>query len=363
MSLGEDDRQDEGGVSDDDAAAQRTLLYQLGLFPACGHHRVVASLELAAEKEELKYLEKWSGVRVIAPPEGEYWVNAVRILGFYDNLPVATEMSFADKMIYLRRDYVDNFADSSGEGYRPPIADMKKGFRQAVSKILRTNTPSVLTPTVAFLTRPPAVWDLIKMVLTGDVKKKKTLPFNNPTSCNTIHALSPLPNDLVTELLKQIVSREVTCSQANNKAKELRATALAREYILDTAKKHHPKATKDFKNWGHLIKQWPQLDHVADTAVGYFKKKNRQQRQHIPALERDVLATIKLQEDIRTKRIDPSKVDRGSTLGSLRRWMSQGSSLPPLAPCTSSCSTARLRVPAHGYNQGSTGPPLSLLFG
>ena len=148
------------------------------------------------------------------------------------------------------------------------------------------------------------------MVLTGDVKEKKTLPFNNPTSCNTIHALSPLPNDLVTELLKQIVNREVTCSQANNKAKELRATALAREYILDTAKKHYPKATKDFKNWGHLIKQWPQLDHVADTAVGYFKKKNRQQRQHIPALERDVLATIKLQEDIRTKRIDPTKVDR-----------------------------------------------------
>ena len=68
---------------------------------------------MAAEKEELKYLEKWSGVRVIAPPEGEYWVNAVRILGFYDNLPVATEMSFADKMIFLRRDYVDNFADAS----------------------------------------------------------------------------------------------------------------------------------------------------------------------------------------------------------------------------------------------------------
>ena len=44
--------------------------------------------------------------------------------------------------------------------------------------------------------------------------------------------------------------------------------------------------------------------------MGYFKKKNRQQRQHIPALERDVLATIKLQEDIRTKRIDPTKVDR-----------------------------------------------------
>ena len=50
------------------------------------------------------------------------------------------------------------------------------------------------------------------MVLTGDVKEK-TLPFNNPTSCNTIHALSPLPDDLVTELLKQIVNREVTCSR------------------------------------------------------------------------------------------------------------------------------------------------------
>ena len=51
-----------------DPAAQRTLLYQLGLFPACGHHRVKASLELAKENPEYKYLEKWSGVRVIAPP-------------------------------------------------------------------------------------------------------------------------------------------------------------------------------------------------------------------------------------------------------------------------------------------------------
>ena len=50
-----------------DPAAQRTLLYQLGLFPACGHHRVKASLELAKENPEYKYLEKWSGVRVIAP--------------------------------------------------------------------------------------------------------------------------------------------------------------------------------------------------------------------------------------------------------------------------------------------------------
>ena len=49
--------EDEGGLSDD-AAAQRTLLYQLGLFSACGRHRVVASLELASEKEELKHLER-----------------------------------------------------------------------------------------------------------------------------------------------------------------------------------------------------------------------------------------------------------------------------------------------------------------
>ena len=86
-------------------AAQKTLLYQLGLFP--GHHRVVASLELAKEKEEFKYL-KWSGVRVIAPPAGEVWINAVRIFGFYDNLPVQTELTFADKMTYLRRKWTSS---------------------------------------------------------------------------------------------------------------------------------------------------------------------------------------------------------------------------------------------------------------
>ena len=33
----------------------------------------------------------------------QFWVHSVRILGFYDNLPVATEMSLADKMIFLRQ--------------------------------------------------------------------------------------------------------------------------------------------------------------------------------------------------------------------------------------------------------------------
>ena len=291
-----------------DLAAQRTLLYQLGLFPACGHHRVKASLELAKENPEYKYLEKWSGVRVIAPPAGEVWVNSVRILGFYDNLPVQTEMSFADKMIYLRREYTDNFSDIDG-GYRPPLADSKKGFRDTVAKILRTDTPSVLSPTVSLLTRPAAIWYLIKKVLTGNVDKKKELPFNHPTSANTIHAFSPLPNDLVLGLLKQIISRECTCSQANKKAKELRATALAREHILAIVK-NFPKRMKDVSVWSHLIKKCPYLEQVADSALGYFGKKSKQTRQHLPALEKDVLANIKLQDDIRSKKIDPTNVDR-----------------------------------------------------
>ena len=293
-----------------DPAAQKALLYQLGLFPACGHHRVVASLELAKEKEEFKYLEKWSGVRVIAPPAGEVWINAVRILGFYDNLPVQTEMTFADKMTYLRREYLDKFADADGTGYRPPIHDMTKGFRNVVSQIIRTTTSSVLSPTIRLLTRPEAVWALIKQVLTGKVKKAKEIPFNNPTSANTLHAFSPLPDDLVTELLKQIINREVTCSQANTKAKELRATALAREHILNFAKKHYPKATKTFTAWEHVLKKWPSLEQVADSAVGYFRKKPALSRQHLPALEKDVLANIKLFEAISRREIDPQTVDR-----------------------------------------------------
>ena len=58
------------------------------------------------------------------------------------------------------------------------------------------------------------------------------------------------------------------------------------------------------------MKKWPSLEQVADSAVGYFRKKPALSRQHLPALEKDVLANIKLFEAISRREIDPQTVDR-----------------------------------------------------
>ena len=77
-----------------------------------------ASIELAKEKADLGHLLNWANVKVIAPPAGPGWVWCVKILGFYDNLPFGKRMSFADNMIFLRREYVDLYQREDGVGYK-----------------------------------------------------------------------------------------------------------------------------------------------------------------------------------------------------------------------------------------------------
>ena len=47
-----------------------TFFQAIGLFPVCGHHRVVASLELADETRDKRWLI-WDNVKIVLPPEGE----------------------------------------------------------------------------------------------------------------------------------------------------------------------------------------------------------------------------------------------------------------------------------------------------
>jgi len=41
----------------------------MGLFPVCGHHRVEASLALAAELNDAKW-KIWQNVKIVATPAG-----------------------------------------------------------------------------------------------------------------------------------------------------------------------------------------------------------------------------------------------------------------------------------------------------
>jgi len=253
------------------------LLVSAGLFPACGHHRVIASRELAEEEEDFEWVLKWSGVKVLCPPEGQRWVNSVRILGFYDNLKFGKQMTFAEDMAYLRREYVSKYMTTDGKGYKEPVSKNKAAFRKKISAVLQTKHSQTIGSAEGLLARPPSTYGLIRRVLNGDVEKPE-IPFNTVGGATTLHHLACLPNNLVEGYLLKVIKRETTTHEVNLEAKRSRAIALAREHISRYCKKHYPKETKDFYDWDHFTKLWPTLEQVADQAKGYWQIRGGERR-------------------------------------------------------------------------------------
>ena len=244
------------------------LLVSLGLFPCCGHHRVIASKELAEEDPENEWMLIWSGVKVICPPEGRRWENSVRILGYYDNLQFGTRLSFAEQMAWLRREYVDKYMREDGDGYIDPVVH-KKAFRKKIAAVLQSSHAQTVQSAEGLLVRPPALYSLVRRILNGEVDHPE-IPFSALGGSTSLHFLATMPNDVFEGLLKDIISRENTCTEANMRAKKGRALAFAREHIARTLKKKFPLETKNLKDWDHFTEKWPRFEELADKAEGYW---------------------------------------------------------------------------------------------
>ena len=293
--MSEDQREAFGEMENE---AKLNLLYSLGLFPACGHHRVVASKELAEESEENAWMVEWTGVKVIAPPAGAKWVSCVRILGFYDNLPFGTRLSFAEQMKYLRREYVTRYMPRSGYGFKNPGPD-RKALRKKIEAILQTHHSQTVTSAMQLLVRPPAIYTLINRILVGDVKNPE-VPFCTLGGPTTLHHLAPLPDDMVESLLLQVIDRKIGLAEANMQAKNVRALCCAREHTMRYLRTIEPARTKHMIDWDHFTKVWPTLEEVADKARGYWlNQKGKVRPKQLPALDRQIEARIKWDDEMK----------------------------------------------------------------
>jgi hypothetical protein len=223
-----------------------------------------------------RYLKVWRGVKVIAPPAGQNWEYAVRILGVYDNIPVGQRMSFADNMAFLRREYEDNYMPLSGlGGFKEPEAENKKAFRKEIQTIFGLRQPgSTANAVIGLVARSNAMYDLVRKILTGDVKESSE-PFNTLGGPMTLHVFAQLSDEICIELLEKVVDRKMTVQQAGNKAKELKEIATAREFVISACRKKFPKRTREWTTWAHFTEEWPTLDDFADQVKGYFVKQGR----------------------------------------------------------------------------------------
>ena len=193
---------------------------------------------------------EWSGVKVIAPPAGAKWVSCVRILGFYDNLPFGTRLSFAEQMKFLRREYVTRYMPRDGHGFKNLGPD-RKALRKKVEAILQTHHSQTVTSAMHLLVRPPAIYTLINRILVGDVKNPE-IPFCTLGGPTTLHHLAPLPDDMVESLLLQVIDRKIGLAEANIQAKNVRALCCAREHTMRFLRTLEPARTKDMIDWDHL---------------------------------------------------------------------------------------------------------------
>jgi hypothetical protein len=143
--------------------------------------------------QEYKDIVHWHNVRVIAPPAGEVWEHAVKILGIYDNLPFGQRMMFGDNMAFLRREFVTKYMSDTGYGFREPETENRKAFRTTVSQLLQidpTTQASKLSASFAILSKPHEVYDLVKKIIVSDVKNPDDGEWKPLGSCQTIHAFA-----------------------------------------------------------------------------------------------------------------------------------------------------------------------------
>ena len=292
-----------------DSAAKVSLLLSLGLFPACGHHRAVASVRLAKQLNTDEY-KIWS-VKVIAPPAGKDWDERIRTLGYFDNLPFGTRLSLRDKMLYIRRDFVDNHSDTSGN-WLEPVEEHKANFRKYLKTYLGSTSSQTLQSWQGLICRPSNLWSMVLKIM--DPTKVHNLPgedYRPLKAPNSVHALASLPNEQMHDLLKKIIKRELTVKAANADAKRLKSVCNCREHIIYIAQQKDPKRTKNLEDWSHFTNLWPSLGELAYNYQGYFaNQKGRSKRVNVPGLNSKIRRTMDWDDQIRAGSQAVAVVDR-----------------------------------------------------
>ena len=159
-------------------------------------------------------------------------------------------MSFADNMAFLRREYETKYMPLNGEGgFKDPEAENKKLFRKEVQTVLGLAAAGVATTAaVGLLARSNTMYDLVRKVLTGDVKPAPE-PFNPLGGAMALYVFAQLSDEICIELLEQVVERKITVQQAGTRAKELKEIAMARDFIMQACRTKYTKRTKEWKTW------------------------------------------------------------------------------------------------------------------
>lgn len=237
--------------------AKLNLLYSLGLFPACGHHRVVASKELAedggVDRGEGDCSSGWCEVGVVCPDFGFLRQPTLRdpiVVRRADEIsaPRVRHSVYAPKRLWFQK---------PGSGPQRPAQESRGNL--ADTPLPNSDKCDHL------LVRPPAIYTLINRILVGDVKNPE-IPFCTLVGPTTLHHLAPLPDDMVESLLLQVIDRKIGLAEANIQAKNVRALCCAMRFLRTL----EPARTKDMIDWDHFTKVWPTLEEVADKARGYW---------------------------------------------------------------------------------------------
>ena len=303
-----------------------SLLLSLGLFPACGHHRAVASVALAKETKNVNY-KMWN-VKVIAPPAGKEWDERIRTLGYFDNLPFGTRLSLKDKLVFMRRDWTANHADQDGN-WKEPVDEHKATFRTYLRTYLGGASNQTLYSWQGLIGRPVALWHLVLKIMDANkVQNKQGEEFKPLKAPNSVHAIAALPNDQFTDIMNKIVARKLSVRAANDTAKKLKAICNCREHIIFVARSLHPQRTAGFEDWAHYTELWPSFNDLAFRHQAFFAaQKGRKKRNLIPGFNTKIRQTIEFDDEVRAGRASARKLE-ASDLPFLKvSWRTPKSSL------------------------------------
>ena len=265
-------------------------MMSLGLFACCGAHRVQASREIAEETGDKKWL-LWDAVKVIAPPEGDEWVDRVQILGYYDNIPFGQRLSFKDQMCFVRRKLEDTWMNAEGDGLKEPQQSTKQEFRTYIKSIFG-GSDGVVQAVQGLLLRPASVWNLVVCLMKGDVKEAPDhKEFHPLTSAHSLHSFSGLPHDMAEELLIKIINRELTLKQACQLGVELRTEARGRLYMIRKLREYYPTKTKNLKDWVQFTALWPPIDSLLQKSLGFFGGRQEVKNLDVPSVNKQLRTT------------------------------------------------------------------------
>ena len=278
-------------------AERTTLLRTVGLFPVCGHHRVVASKQLAEETNDASWL-LWAGCKIVAPPEGQEWSDRLILVGLYDNRPFGARLTFFDRMMAARRGYLQRFCEPDEPGrLRAPEAQTRTDLGEYVRVICDARSAASQSYVIGLLNRPHNVWGAVVQLMRGEVRNPKQGKWKPLNSAASFYSFVSLPDDMVYDLLCRVINRELSIVEANRQGMALAAEARCKKYIINVVRQKREQETAGLTDWQHFSDVWPPLNAVWARYTGHFQK--RGQPKGTKALDREIVGALETYDMLR----------------------------------------------------------------